>query len=147
MFFGGALIASGWGVVGWGKKSYLGPVKIPSFTSRDFSRNNKHDTFWHVVLAGYFYVLFLWTIAVSDFRSLEIYKNLNPPLSNITLTVNSHADNHFYKYIHLFQYHTAWISFFIKIQVKVFYFQIWFKCKTPLLFFLIKSLVYRKNSL
>ena len=45
----------------------------------------------------------LWTIAVSDFRPLQIYKNLGFPLSTITFTVNSHTDNHFYEYIYLFQ--------------------------------------------
>ena len=50
----------------------------------------KQDTFWYV--------------AVSDFRPLEIYKNLGLSLSTITFTVKkSHADNHFYKYIYLFQ--------------------------------------------
>ena len=68
------------------------------------------------------------TIAVLDFRLLEIYKNLGFPLSTITftiyfhaLTVNSHADNHFYKYIKLFNINIIQfeISFFIKMYVKV----------------------------
>ena len=42
------------GVLGLGRKSYLGPVKITSFSNRDFSQINKHDTFWHVVSTGYF---------------------------------------------------------------------------------------------
>ena len=37
MFFGGAWIFGGWGVVGWGCKSYLGPAEIVSFASRSFS--------------------------------------------------------------------------------------------------------------
>ena len=45
----------------------------------------------------------LWAIADSDFSPLEIYKNLALPLSTITFTVNSHADNRFCKYIYLFQ--------------------------------------------
>ena len=49
--------------------------------------SNKHDTF------------FFWTIAVSDSYLLETYKNLGFLLSTVTFTVNSHADNHFYKYI------------------------------------------------
>ena len=65
---------------------------------------------------GYFHVLFLWPIAVSDFRLLEIYKNFGLPLSTVTFTDN-HADNHFYKYI----YFSFEISFFIKIYFKVFY--------------------------
>ena len=40
-------------------KSYLGPAEIGSCSSRDLSRSNKHDTFWHVVLSEYFYVLVL----------------------------------------------------------------------------------------
>ena len=50
--------------------------------------------------SGMLYVLFLWPIVVSDFLPLEIYKNVGPPLS---FTVNTHVDNHFNKYIYLFQ--------------------------------------------
>ena len=42
------------GYVGW--KSYLGPAETTSFSSGDSSRSNKHDTFWHVLSTGYFYV-------------------------------------------------------------------------------------------
>ena len=66
-----------------------------------FSQSNKHNTLWHVLSTGYFYVSFLWTIAASDFRSLEIYENLGLPWSSITFTASSHTDNHFYKYIPL----------------------------------------------
>ena len=45
---------------------------------------------------------FLWAIVVSDFSSLEICKHLVLPLSSITFTANSQADNHFCKYIYLF---------------------------------------------
>ena len=80
------------------------------------------------------------------------------PLSTVTLTVNSHADNHFYKYIYkyyyykyyyyyFYKYYTVWNRFFIRIRVKVFYIQIQFTCKNPLLFFPIKMLVYRKKTL
>ena len=58
-----------------------------------------NDTIWHAVSAGYFYVLFFGAI-VLDFLSLEIYKHLVLPLSSITFTANSQADNHFYKYIY-----------------------------------------------
>ena len=37
------------------------------------------------------------------FRPFEIYTNLGHPLSTIPFSVNSHTDNHFYKYIYLFQ--------------------------------------------
>ena len=71
MFFGGALIVGRWGVAVWSRKSYLEPAEIASSYSRDFSRSNKHDTFYHVVSTRYFDVLFLWAIAVSDFRLLS----------------------------------------------------------------------------
>ena len=58
-------------VVRWGRNSYLGPAEITSFSSLDLSRSNKHDTFWHVVSTGYFYVLFSSAIAVSNFLPLE----------------------------------------------------------------------------
>ena len=102
MFFGVALLVGGWGVVGWDRKSYLGPAEMSSFSSRDLYRRNKHDSFWLVVSTGYFYILFLWAIVVSDFLPLEIHKHLVLPLSSITFTANSQADNHFYKYIYLF---------------------------------------------
>ena len=63
--------------MGWGRKSYLGPPEIASFSSQDVSQNNKHDTFWHAVLTGYFYILFLWAIAASNFRPLKIYENFH----------------------------------------------------------------------
>ena len=99
--------------------SYLGPADIVSFSSRDLSRRNKHDTFWLVLLTGYFFVLFLCAIVASDFLPLEIYKQLVLPLSGITFTANSQADNHFYKY-HLFKILYSMNQFFIKINVKVF---------------------------
>ena len=81
-------------MMGWGRKPYLGQDVIASIGSRDYTQSNKQDTFWHdtfwlVLSTGYFYALFLWAIAVSDFRPLEIYKNLGLPLSTITFTVNS----------------------------------------------------------
>ena len=130
-------------VVGCCRKPHIRPVEIASFSSQDFSRSNKHDTFWYVVSTGYFYVLFLWVITIKDFRPLEIYRNLGFPLSTITFTVNSHANNHFFKCI-CFKYYTVWNYFFLLKNVKVFYIQIWFKCETQLLFFLI-AIVYRKS--
>ena len=86
--FGGAWIVNGWGV---------GAAEPVSFSSREFSRNNKHDIFWHAVTTGYFNVLFLWTIPFQVFFLLEIYKNFVFLLPSITFTVNSHADNHFWR--------------------------------------------------
>ena len=120
---------------GLGRKSNLGPAEISSFSSRDLSWRNKHDSLWLVVSTGYFYISFLWTIVVSDFSALEIYNYLLLPLFSITFTANSQADNHFYKYIYLFQYYTVWNLFFIKIHAKVFGIQVWFKCEIPSLFF------------
>ena len=77
-----------------------------------------YDAFWHVVSTGYFYVLFLWAIALSEFPLFEIYKDLGRSLFTITFAVNSHADNDFYKNIYLFQISNIiqyGISFFIKI--------------------------------
>ena len=45
-------------------------------------------------------------------------------VSTITFRVNSHADNHFYKYICLFQHKILKFFFLIKIHVKVFRIQI-----------------------
>ena len=72
--------------------------------------SNKHDTFWHVVWTGYFYVL--WAIAVSDFCLLEICKNFCLPLFTITFTVNSHTDNRLYK---------LYALIIIKYQISLFY--------------------------
>ena len=46
---------------------------------------------------------FYWAFAVSDFRFSEIHKDLGRSLSTTSFTVNTHADNDFYKYICLFQ--------------------------------------------
>ena len=58
LLFGVTLLVGGCGVVGWGRKSYLGPAEI-SFSSRDLNRRNKHDLFWLVASTGYFCILFL----------------------------------------------------------------------------------------
>ena len=111
VFFGVALIVGGWEVVGWGRKSYLGPAETASLSSRDFSLRNKHDSFWLIVSARYFYILFLWAIFVSHFLPLEIHKHLFLPLSSMTFTANIQVDNHFYKYIYLFQISYSMESF------------------------------------
>ena len=148
MFFGVPLMVGGKGVVGWGRKFHLKPAKIAFFSSRDLSRRNKHDSFWLVVSTGYFYILFLWAIVVSDFFPLELYEHLVLPLSSIIFRANSQADNHFYEYIYLFQpLYNIESVFFIKIHVKVFCIQVWIKCEILLLFFLIKGRVYRKKTL
>ena len=117
MFFGVALLIGGWVVVSWGRKSYLGPAVISTFSSWDLSQQNKHDSFWFVVSTWYFYILFLWAIAVSDFHSLEIHRHLDLPLSSITFTTNSQADNHFYKYIYFFL--LFWVLYSNGLQKKL----------------------------
>ena len=63
-----------------GRKSYLGPAEITSFYSRDLRRHNKHNSVWLVVSTGYFYILVLWAIVLSDFLPWEIHKHLVLPL-------------------------------------------------------------------
>ena len=99
IFFSGDLIVDEWGVLGWGRKFYLGPTEIVSFSSRDFSQSNKHGT------------LLLWAISVNGFRPLKMYKRSELPFSTITFTVNSHADNHFYSYF-CFKYYRVRDQFF-----------------------------------
>ena len=93
------------------------------------NRSNRHDTFLHV----------LWqdiSIAVSDFLPLKIYKKLGPPLSRITFPANSFADNHFYKYIYLFQILYIMKSvFFIKIRLRIFIFKFDLNAKRHIYFF------------
>ena len=94
-----------------GQKVLFRSAVISSFSSRDLSRRNKRDWFWIVVSTGYFYILFLWAIVVSDFPPFKIHKHLVLPLSSITFTVNSQADNYFYKYKFIcfscFKYYTV----------------------------------------
>ena len=98
-------------------------------------------------MTGYFCFSFLWAIAVSNFCPMEIYQNVGLPLFTITFTVNSHPDSITINIFICFKYYTVWNQFFfsIKIHVKVFYIQIWFKCEAPLLFFKIKTMIYRKK--
>ena len=141
-----ALIVGEWGVVGWGRNSYLGPAEFASFSSQGLSRCNKPGSFWLVVSTGYFYILFLWAIDGLDFLPLEIHKHLvlvsllQPTSKHITISINI---------LICFKYYTVWNQFFIKIHVKVFYIQVWFKCEIPPLFFsnkrhgLQKKTIYR----
>ena len=138
MSFGVALIVEGWKDVGWGRKSYLGPAEITSFSSLNLSSRNKHDSFWLVVSTGYFYVSFLWAIVVSDFLPLEIYKLLVLPLSSITFTANSQADNYFYNlliclFVSSIMQHE--ISFSLKYTLRYFIFKFELNVKHHLYFF------------
>ena len=78
----------------WGTESLIsGQLSLYLFPAKILAEG----TLWHVVW------LHISTFYFYDFCHLEIYKNLGLPLSTITFTENSHADNHFYKYICLFQ--------------------------------------------
>ena len=54
--FGGPLtpVGEGW----WGGSESLSSdqLKFASFSTRDFNRSSKHDTLWHVLSTGYFYL-------------------------------------------------------------------------------------------
>ena len=106
------------------------------------SGSNNHDTCWYDVSTRYFYVLFFSAIAITDFHPLQIYENKAVPclLSLLQSTTTQISINIFVS--NIIQYE---ISLFIKICVMVFYVQIWFKCETSLLFFLIRTMVYRKK--
>ena len=82
------------GVVECGRKHYLGPADIASFSSRSFSRSNKHYTFWHVVSIGYFYEPLLIQLFV-PWKSIKF----RPSLVYYHFDSQQHVDNHFYKYI------------------------------------------------
>ena len=115
--------------MGWGRKYYLGPAEISSFSSRDLSRRDKHNSFRLVVSTGYFYFLFLWAIVVSDFPPLEIHKHVVLPLSSITFTANSQVDNRFYKYIYLFLLFQVLYSNDLQKKLKIVY-VVYFKWST-----------------
>ena len=89
----------------------------------------------------------LWAIAISDFRPLETCKNLCPPLPTITFTVNSHSDNHFYKYIYLFQVLCSMKSvFLLRYTLRFFIFQFGLNVKHQSCFFSNKkNMIFRKN--
>ena len=118
MFFGIDLIVIGWWVVGWDRKSYLGAAEIASFSSWDLRQHNKHDSFWLSLSTGYFYILFLWAIIASDFLPLFL------PLTSITFTTNSQADNHFYKYIYVSNIIQYEISLLLKYTLRFFIFKL-----------------------
>ena len=76
-----------------------------------------------ILHSGMLYQLDVFTFYFSEpllfqiFFLLEIYKNLELPLSTVTFTVNSHADSHFYKYISFFQILYNMKFFFIKMHI------------------------------
>ena len=62
LFFGSDWILGGWGLVEWGRKSYLGPAEIISFSSRSFSQLNhiwfKCETPLLFFLITFYYISF-----------------------------------------------------------------------------------------
>ena len=121
MFFCGALIVGEWGVLGGSESLIQGQLKSYPFPvgilAEAISMAHSGILYRMDIYKFYFY-------AVSDFRPLGIYKNLGLPLSTITLTVNSHADNHFYKYIYFFQILYSMNQFFLlKYTLKFFIFK------------------------
>ena len=88
----------------WGEAESIVVLKSDLFSARILTEAMimTHSDMLYL-LDIYIHILFLWAIAVSNFRPLEIYRNFSLLLSTITCTVSSHADNHFCEYIHLFQ--------------------------------------------
>ena len=74
-------------------------------------------------------------------RKLRIWSHLlkNPIMENFIFSVLQSTSTQITFYIN----YTVWNQFIIEI-LAVFYIQIWFKCEIPLLFLLIKTMVYRK---
>ena len=125
----------------------------PSWNSIFFQQRFKLTQWAWFILASCISWTFLcfifWAIVVSDFLPLEIYKHLVLSLSSITFIANRQADNHFYRYVNLFQilYSKYEISFCIKIHVTYFIFKFDLNVKTSPFFFLTEAMVYRKNVL
>ena len=138
MLFGVALLVGGREVVVWGRKPYLRPAETSPFWSQDLIQGNKHDWLWLVVLTGYFYILFLWGIVVSDLPPLQTHEYLVLPLFGITFITNSQADNHFYKYIYLFLLFQILNSNCLQKKLKMVY-MVYFKWFT-------EKTLYKKNS-
>ena len=109
------------------KKSYLGPAKISSFSSRNFSRSNNmthSDMLYRLDISTfYFYEQLLFQIFVLwKFIKTKAFpcllSHLQSTATQITITINIFVSN-------IIEYE---ISFFIKIHVKdltmAFYIQI-----------------------
>ena len=77
MFFGGAWIFGGWGAVGWGCKSYLGPAEIVSFSSRTFS--NLNQLWFKCETLLFFLIIFYYISSISSrpqmFLKVGVLKN------------------------------------------------------------------------
>ena len=112
MSFGGALIFGRWGLVGCGRKSYLGSTEGASFSSRDFSRSNKHDT-----LTWCINWIFLCFIFVSHccfkFSSHGNFKKLRPSLVYYHFYSQQPCRPIFINIFICFKYYTVWNQFFL----------------------------------
>ena len=94
------------GGMGWDRNPYSGPAEMGSFSRWDFNQTNENDKYWHVLSAGYFYILFLWAMAVADFCHLGL------PLSTITY-IQYKICFHIKTYIHIYNYNYNLHSYFI----------------------------------
>ena len=110
---GEGLLIGGWGVARWGKKSYLGPAEITSFSSRNFSRSS-------ITYSGMLYQLDISTCYCYDpllFLIFVPWKFIKtealPSLLSLLQSTASHADSHFYKWIYLFQIFYSMKSMFL----------------------------------
>ena len=142
-------MGEGW----WGGAESLiqGQLKLHPFPGRNLAKAISMTN------SGMLYRLDISTFYFDEPLLFQIFvpwkfnKNLCPPLSAITFTVESHADNHFYKYIYLFQILCSMKSVFLLkyrcsiFNFKVFYIQTWFTYEAPLLFFQIKTMIYRRK--
>ena len=103
MFFDGALIVGVCRAVLRGRKSYLGQLKSHVFPAGILAEaiSMTHSDMLHRldISPFYFYEPLLFQILV-PWKFMNI---LGLPLSTLTFTVNSHVDNHSYKYIYLLQ--------------------------------------------
>ena len=106
--------------------------------------------YWVDISRFYFYEPLLFQIFVLwKFIKNQVFPYLLSLLQSTAMQITISI----YKYIYLFPklYSIKSVFFFKKIQVKVFYIQIWFKCETPLIFFSnkkhgLQKKLYSKNS-
>ena len=123
--------------MGLGRKYYLGPAEIASFSRQDFRRSMIHsDMLYRLDISTfYFYAPLLFQIFVPCLLSL-----LQSTTTQIAIPVNIFI---------CFKYYSTKSVFLVKHTLRFwprfFYIQIWFKCETPLLFFLIRTMVYKKK--
>ena len=110
LFFVSALMSGEWGMVGWGRKSYLWAAEIASFSSRDFSRGSRlthSDMLYQLDISNFH---FYEPLPFQIFFSGKFLKLLGLSSCTITFTVRNHGDNIFI----CFTYYTVWNQFSLK---------------------------------